>query len=178
MGNMQRANPVTFFAMKIYKFFLAYMGWKVPKHLISKLTIPDPGSRFKNVPVYCIIDLRYIYIYIYSTSKFQSLRLSISWEVISWTEHIRESDTRPSYSEGTCTVQYSTEQYSTVQYSTASVPQYWGPQPLPRPASTLAALTTIHSPADEMGTWWILCRLCTDDCSFVSSCGLYNMYNI
>ena len=57
---MQRANPVTFFAMKIYKFFLAYMGWKVPKHLISKLTIPDPGSRFKNVPVYCMIDLSYI----------------------------------------------------------------------------------------------------------------------
>ena len=75
-----------------------------------------------------------------------------------------------------CTVQYSTVQNSTVQYSECAT-VYRGPQPLPRPASTLAALTTIHSPAAEMGTWWILCRLCTDawtdDCSFVSSCGLH-----
>ena len=144
----------------------------MPKHLnISKLTIPDPGSRFKNVPVYCMIDLSYI-----STSHLQHIQIPV-FGTQSREKWYREQSILGKVTRGLATLrgpaQYSTVQYSTVQYSTASVPQYRGPQPLPRPASTLAALTTIHSPAAEMGTWWILCRLCTDDCSFVSSCGLH-----
>ena len=86
----------------------------MPKHLnISKLTIPDPGSRFKNVPVYCMIDLSYI-----STSHLQHIQIPV-FGTQSREKWYREQSILGKVTRGLATLrgpaQYSTVQYSTVQ---------------------------------------------------------------